>query len=468
MKRLQRYAALHPLALASLALCGLALALAACASQPATAPTAAPLPTPTSTTPPTVTPAPPPTPVLATRLTPAERAAVFDTVWQTVNDGYFDPTFGGQDWQAIGDAYRQKLATVQDDLGFWFGVVNPMLFELGVSHLAALPSELASEFSPMALATGWLGLDVRLLDGKAVITRVSGGSSADEAGLRPGYELVSVDGWTLGDLAAVAWQAPPDNERNRRGSTVDRLRGLLYGEIGTEAVVEYRDASDESRRLTLPFAERGACESFDPSLPAGCAEFEARRLANSIGYVRFSAFVEPVLDRTLQAIDDFRDAPALIIDLRGNAGGLFYVRHAIASQLVGEPKLFMRYQLRDRLEEAYLDPVPGAYQGEVVILVDELSISSAEEFAGSLQALGRATIVGSQTPGKCLVANVVPLPNDAILMYPHGQSQTPDGRVLENNGVVPDIAVALDRSQLLEGTDAQLQAAIEFIMAVLE
>ena len=136
----------------------------------------------------------------------------------------------------------------------------------------------------------------------------------------------------------------------------------------------------------------------------------------------------------------------------------------LSSQLVGEPRLFMRYQLRDRLEEVYLDRVPGAYRGEVVILVDELSISSAEEFAGSLQALGRATIVGSQTPGKCLVANVVSLPNDAILMYPYGQSQTPAGRVLENNGVVPDIAVDLERQQLLAGIDAQFQAALDFIV----
>jgi carboxyl-terminal processing protease len=165
----------------------------------------------------------------------------------------------------------------------------------------------------------------------------------------------------------------------------------------------------------------------------------------------------------LQAIDDLRDAPALIIDLRGNPGGQFPVRKAIASQLVGEPKLFMRYQHRDGLEEAYLDPVPDPYHGKVVILVDELSASSSEEFAGSLQALGRAAIIGSQTPGRCLVMNVAPLPNGALLVYPYGQSQTPDGRVLEDNGVVPDVEVALDRQQLLQGIDAQLQAALSYV-----
>jgi carboxyl-terminal processing protease len=129
---------------------------------------------------------------------------------------------------------------------------------------------------------------------------------------------------------------------------------------------------------------------------------------------------------------------------------VFPVRKAIASKLVGEPKLFMRYQRRDGLDEAYLDPVPDAYQGQVVILVDELSASSTEEFAGSLQALGRATIVGSQTSGRCLVMDIVSLPHGALLTYPWGQSQTPDGRVLENNGVVPDLEVALDRALLLQ------------------
>ncbi|MES0344129.1 MAG: S41 family peptidase, partial [Anaerolineales bacterium] len=160
---------------------------------------------------------------------------------------------------------------------------------------------------------------------------------------------------------------------------------------------------------------------------------------------------------------DLHDAPAMIIDLRGNPGGTFPVRKAIASQLVGEPELFMRYQLRDGMEEAYLDSISNAYPGEVVLLVDELSTSSSEEFTGSLQAMGRATIIGSQTPGSCLVMNIELLPYEAILMYPFGQSQTPDGRILENNGVVPDIEVALDREQLLQGIDSQLEAAIEYV-----
>jgi carboxyl-terminal processing protease len=405
--------------------------------------------------------------IIPTRLTAVEREEILDTVWQTINDEYFDPTFGGLDWQAIGDEYRQRLTTVQDDDTFWRKVLNPMLWELGVSHLVALPPELAVLIDRMTFATGSLGMDVRLLDGMAVITQVVEGSPADDAGLRPGSVITSVDGWTLEDIAADSPPSPPNNERNRRASAVQGMRDRLYGETGTEVVVEHLDANDRPGRVTLQYATRmnSSCAEFDPSLPPACAEIEVRRLANGIGYLRFSGFLDAVLDGVLQAIDDLHDAPALIIDLRGNPGGLFFVRKAIASQLVGMPEVFIRYQYRDHLEETFLDPIPNAYPGEVAILVDEHSASSSEEFAGSLQALGRATIVGSQTPGRCLTANIVPLPNGAILVYPFSQSQTPDGRVLENNGVVPDIPVALERQELLRGVDAQLQEAFEYLTA---
>jgi C-terminal peptidase prc len=415
------------------------------------------------TTTPTRTPHP--TLVFETTLTSAERLTIFDTVWQTINNEYYDPTFGGNNWQAIGDEYRQKLESVQDDGTFWIKLLNPMLFELGVSHLVVLPPGLANELDRMTFATGSLGIDVRLLDGLAVITQVVEGSPADKARLKPGFVINSVDGWTLDDFIANSLQTPPNNERHRQGIAIQGMRGLLYGETGRAVVVEYLDEKNRPQTVTLQFATRinSHCDQLDPATPPACGEIEVRHLANNIGYIRFSGFLSAVQDGVLKAIDEFHDAPALIIDLRGNPGGQFFVRKAIASQLVGRRELFIRYQYRDHIEQAYLDPLANAYPGKVVILVDEHSMSSSEEFSGSLQALGRATIVGSQTPGICLVMNIKILQYGTILAYPIAEGQTMDGRVLENNGVVPDIEVALDRAQLLQGRDTQLDAALNYL-----
>lgn len=411
------------------------------------------------------TPTPHPPAVIPTTLNASERLAIFNRVWHTVDNEYFDPSFGGMDWESIGHEYRQKLADTEDDHTFWLGVLNPMLWELGVSHLVVLPAGMADEIDNMTFANGSLGMDVRLLGDVAVITWVVEGSPADHAGFRPGYVITSVDGWTLEAIAASLVQTPPHNERAQRAKRVQDMRDMLYGDTGEEVVVEYLDAEGQPGRATLAYAPRvgGGCMDLDPSLPPACAEIESRRLTEDIGYIRFSGFLQAALTPVLQAIDALQDAPGLILDIRGNPGGQFNVRTTIASHLVGEPRLWMRYRYRDGMEAVFLEPVDDAYAGDVVILVDEHSASSSEEFSGSLQAMGRATIIGTQTPGNCLNANFVPLPDGALLMYPFGQPQTRNGRILEDNGVLPDVSVALDRSELLQGFDAQLEAAVDYL-----
>jgi carboxyl-terminal processing protease len=164
----------------------------------------------------------------------------------------------------------------------------------------------------------------------------------------------------------------------------------------------------------------------------------------------------------------------LIIDLRGNPGGVYPVRKAIASQFFDESVLLWNYVTRPGLDlpgferEAYAEPPNDPYMGPVVVLVDELCTSSCEEFSGALQANQRAAIIGGWTSGSDLVMDVMILSSGASFGYPIAQTQTSDGRVLEGNGVIPDVQVRLDRELLLRGVDSQLQAAVEFLAKELE
>ena len=113
--------------------------------------------------------------------------------------------------------------------------------------------------------------------------------------------------------------------------------------------------------------------------------------------------------------------------------------------------------------EIFVDPADDAYKGPLVLLIDQLSGSASELFAGCLQAIGRAVVVGERSPGAVTESDMTILPNGAIFMYPVAQLATPDGTVLEGHGVVPNIEVGLDREMLLKGIDSQLESAIRHI-----
>jgi len=104
------------------------------------------------------------------------------------------------------------------------------------------------------------------------------------------------------------------------------------------------------------------------------------------------------------------------------------------------------------------------YIGPLVILIDATSFSASEHFSSGMQASGRAMIIGERTPGGASAMYVTVLSNDAILGYPVAELLAPDGTVLEGYGIIPDIHVDLERNQLLQGIDAQLQVAIDTII----
>lgn len=386
----------------------------------------------------------------------------FEVVWQTINDSYFDPTFGGLDWNEVHSRYRPLIAAAQEDKVF-YELIHKMLFELNVSHIGVIPPDDKEQIEPVLSADGSVGIDVRLLGEEAVITSVRPGSPGAQAGLRPGFVVEGIDGRTVQQIADETLQIPPRHERNRRKRVTAALLSRLYGPAGEAVSIAYLDEEGKLHEQRITRAGREGRIALDPALPPFFVEFEARRLEGNIGYVRFNAFLPPVHERFPEAVASFRDTRGLIVDLRGNHGGVFEVRKALAEQLNGERVLFWSYKGRDSTREAYLEPARDAYTGPLVVLIDVMSLSSAEEFSGAMQAIDRAVIVGERSAGICVVANWMQLPNGATFMYPVEQTRTADGTVLEGRGVIPDVEVALDRGLLLQGIDSQLEAAIDYI-----
>jgi carboxyl-terminal processing protease len=389
----------------------------------------------------------------------------FETVWQTVNAKHYDPTFGGVDWEAVHGRYKPGIAAAKDDAKF-YELTNQMLFELNLSHLLVASRSDLKRYMPVLFAEGTIGIDIKWINGDAVISAVKPGTPADKAGLHPGYIIVGVDGKSIGQIVSneKKYRTPPFNDRNCRNNLSNYILGHIYGSPDTTVKIAYRDESDNIQQRTIERESRGRAISLSPTMPPAFIEFESKRLANNIDYIRFNHFAEPVDTKFIAAIEAIGDSRGMVIDLRANPGGFFSVLDTMAEHLVFERVLLYQYKFRNRIVDKVIDPVAGPFKKPVVVLVDERSMSCSELFAGSMQAVKRAVIVGNRTPGYLLGANWIRLLNGGYFMHTILQPLPSNGAIIEDHGVMPDVEVSLDREALLEGRDTQLDAAIKYIL----
>ena len=392
---------------------------------------------------------------------------ILNTIWETMNSQYFESTFGGLDWRREYERYLPIVEACQTNDSLYYHL-NKMLFKLGVSHLGvASPEEVNEIADPQLLLDGYAGLDVRLLNGKAIITKVFPVSSAHEMNLKLGFEITAVNHKSIEDISAKrkSEPTPPFNDRNLALMITSDIVRELYGTPGNTIDLEYLDAKNDTHSITLQLRERHLKKALVVrNMPAIYASVESRVIDDRIGYIRFDVFHPAIADSVLQLIGRYRHLPGMILDIRGNPGGEFGTRKAIAEQFVGERTLFWKYLSRGGVEEVYLTPAQLPYTGELVILVDEMSCSSSEEFSGGMKAIGRGIIIGNQTSGKVLTMKVVPLPEGALFVYPNRKTMTSRNEFLEGIGVIPDIAVELTREAILEGRDPQLERALQYLV----
>ncbi len=372
---------------------------------------------------------------------PQLRQKTFEKVWKTVNEKYFDPNFGGVDWRAAHDRYAPQVAQVRSDAEFYV-LMEKMLGEFKVSHLEILaPNTIARLREPGATT----GLVFREIENQIVIARLSENSSAAKANLKTGFVATKINGEALKNLA--------DAKRK------------LYGQPNTTLRLSYLDEQNTEWEIEL---ERKPLNDADrQDLGDGLrlyTQFESRRLDGNIGYLHFTNFLAILNPRIQTAIESFKDASGIIIDLRGNGGGDDSVALKIANMLFDKETQLMITKTRKGDDFYYkAKPAKNPYSGRVAIIVDETSGSASEQIAAGLQEAKRAFIVGKTTKGADLDATSVELPIKALFLYPYGQPRTPKGVVIEGRGVIPDREVNLTRKNLLIGQDAQLEAAIDYI-----
>jgi sarcosine oxidase, subunit alpha len=466
-----------------------------CASAPPPAPAEpAPAPPPDPRLQPTFVPAPPVTAETRVDVRTRERREILDAVWTSVRDLHYDPSLGGLDWVAVRRRYEPLALAAPDDPAF-YRALNDMIGEIGQSHMAVsgpgaeeatAPDPSASQKAPAApppspptgerppgsvSGVGEPGLTIRSIDGRPTVTAVRPGSSAALHRIAPGFIVTRIGGQdpvaaTAGARGAAAARRslrPVEERFALRRQAVH----LLQGPVGSKVTVEYLDNNDRPGQAILdrdlppgPMRQIGY-------LPPLYPEVRVSEL-NGVGIIAFNMFLlDPLLNDIKQAVDRFRERHmrGVILDLRGNPGGLGAMAIPVASEFVATPITLGTIQFRTFAQTFTAQPSLGRtpFLGPLVILTDEGTASASEMLAAGLQESGRARVVGDTTLGAVLPSLVQALPHGAVLQVVVADFKTPKGILVEGRGVQPDRRVAENRASFRAGRDAVMDAALEVI-----
>ena len=387
----------------------------------------------------------------------AGRRAALEFVWATVNDRYYDPALHGIDWAAARERWRPRAMDAATDEAFW-DFLDHMTGELRDAHTRVESPARAARIARHESVSP--GFSFRPVEDRLAVTGVNPDADAYWAGVRPGMTLVEIGG----EPAPAAWQKALGETREsstpqaRQRSAVERL---LAGEPGS--------------KLAATFA-RGDGSTFTATLErtrfVNAPRVAHRTLPSGFAYIRLASWAQSIQDEMIEAIEAHRDAPGLVIDLRGNPGGSALMVRNVAARFFKDRVEFGRALTRsgkpitlafDWIEVIKLKQAlegTGTFLGPVAVLVNAASASGSELFAGLLQSQARATVLGQTTCG-CLLAYMgyADVPGGGRLAYSEVGFVFSDGRQVEGVGVVPDVPVPVTIADLLSGRDRALEAA---------
>lgn len=384
---------------------------------------------------------------------------VFEQVWQTVNDNFYDPNFNGVDWKAIREKYRQQAARTKSSLEV-AAVINQMLSELQSSHTRFYTKDepayyqLLGVFQPRnpelqkqlkkflpngKVEYNGIGAFTKDINGKTFISAILDGSPAAEAGLKVGDQLLSVDGRPYLPIQSFA------------------------GKAGTKVQVSIQHSADSNSRKEIAIAPK----IFDATtmfLEAQKASTQViQREGKKIGYVHIWSNAADSDQQQLQ--DDLiygrlKVADGLVLDLRDGWGGGNVNYLNIFTAKVGPTVTSVSRQGK---RYTYI----SQWKKPVVMVVNQGSRSSKEILAFGFQQHKIGPLLGSKTAGAVLAGSPFLMQDGSFVYVAVANVFVNEKQRLEGKGVTPDINVPFSL-EYAQGADPQKEQAIETVLAALK
>lgn len=390
----------------------------------------------------------------------------YEKVWTSIRDTHWDPTLGGLDWDACKAEFQPTLEDAGDIKKVRISMAK-LISKLQQSHFVVIPSALYGAGNEATEnGTGWAGIEFRFTDQGALIVDVSEGSPADRAGLKAGYKIVSIEEQPILEPKTLI-EDEHVAERVAREIAYSKAGESLRGPIGAERklVIEDMTGLQTEKSLTL-VDEPGDLVAFG-NLPKMNLQIETKILEGDIGYISLSIFLSPstVMEKISEFVKQHPEANGMIIDIRGNPGGIGAMAGGIAGWFAEDAEEHLGTMiLRNGTFKLIAFKQRGAYQGPVAVLVDDRSASTSEIFASGMQKTGRARVFGQTTAGAALPAMIEILPNGDRFLHAFAALKDLEGQPLEGVGVVPDEMVPLNQETLASGDDPVLKSAIKWII----
>ena len=255
-----------------------------------------------------------------------------------------------------------------------------------------------------------IGIEFRNVKDTIIVLRTIAGGPSEEVGLMAGDRIVKVNDKT------IAGQNIP----------TDSIVSMLKGERGTKVDVSvYRRGNEGLLDFTIT-RDKIPTYSLDVSYMVN----------DRIGYAKLNKFSATTGDELHKAIKELKDKQMskLILDLRGNGGGYLKESIEVADEFLKDGELIVYTEGKNRPVEKEHATGDGEFQeGDLVILIDELSASASEIVAGAIQDNGRGTIIGRRSFGKGLVQEQMKLENGSAIRLTVARYHTPSGRSIQRD-----------------------------------
>lgn len=364
-----------------------------------------------------------------------EPQKMFLKSWKIIKSKYYDSSMNGQDWSKWNKRYSNQIKTKEDA----YIAINTMLASLDDPYSKFLSEEeFAEQNTNIDAKIVGIGVNIMSIDGKILIVSVVEDTPAFKAGIKSGDIILKVD------RADVS------------GKTVNEVASLIRGETGT--IVNLQLLRGKKKILKSIDREEIKIKNIKTSI-----------LDNNIGYIQIISFISSDLTREfVNALDKTQNCDGLILDLRGNTGGLMPNAVVIADMFLTKGHIVSIVDRNKQKSNIDAQAKPFAISKPLVLLIDEATASASEILSGALKDNEKAVLVGKKTFGKGMIQRIYPMPNKTGMNLTIAKYLTPNGKDINKKGIQPDYEVDYTEKDFYSNKDPQMDEAKKIIKTLIE